>query len=162
MRVVMDAALRLGEANFVHGSQNFGSNGAAGQFGMMGLEGFGDLGSDAHRGIEGGHGLLKNHGHAAAPVAAHGFFRKGEQIFTRKRNFSGGLGVGREEPKDRKRGGGLSGAGLAYQAKSLAGIDMERDRLYRRVVAEGDGEVANIEERRGVHCLYGSEIEVVE
>jgi hypothetical protein len=30
----------------------------------MGQDGFGDLVSDTHDGIEGGHGLLEDHGHA--------------------------------------------------------------------------------------------------
>ena len=129
---------------------------------MMGLEGFGDLGSDPHGGVKGGHGLLKDHGDAAATVAAHGFFRKGEQIFVRERNVPADLGVGRKKAQNGKGGGGLAGAGLAYEAEGFAGIDMERDGLDSRMVAKGDGEVTNIEERRGVHCLYGNEIEFVE
>lgn len=55
---------------------------------MVGLDGFGDLGAYGHDGIEGGHGLLEDHGYVAAPVAAHGFGWEGEEVFACKCNVS--------------------------------------------------------------------------
>ena len=40
---------------------------------MVRQDGFGDLVADAHDRIEGGHGLLKNHGDLRAAEEAHGF-----------------------------------------------------------------------------------------
>ncbi len=158
--IVADAALGVGQADFVHGVQHFLLDRAAGEFGVVGLERFGDLGSDAHRGVEGGHWFLKDHGDAAAPMAAHGFVREGEQGFARECYASTDVRRRRKETEDGERGGGLAGAGLAHQTERLSRVDMERDAVDGGVLAEGYGEVANVKQGRGVHCLYGSEIGV--
>ena len=46
---------------------------------MVGEEGFGDLVADAQDRVEGGHGLLEDHGDAAAAEAAHGRLGEGEE-----------------------------------------------------------------------------------
>jgi len=67
----------------------------------MGEDGFGDLVADAHDGIEGGHGLLKDHGHADAAellkigraggseVAAFETYRAGEAGLRREKSHDG-------------------------------------------------------------------------
>ncbi len=47
---------------------------------VMGADGFGDLGADLHDGVEGGHGLLEDHGDLAAADAAHGGVGFGEEV----------------------------------------------------------------------------------
>ena len=93
----------------------------------MGLDGFGDLGAYGHDRVQSGHGLLEDHGYVAASVAAHGFGWKGEKIFACKRNGSRDLrGVGKKA-EEGQRGGGFAGAGLAYEAKDFAGVNLERN-----------------------------------
>jgi hypothetical protein len=129
---------------------------------MMGLQCFGDLCADGHRRIESGHRFLKDHTETAAAVATHGFFGKSKQVFARKDNASGNLCAVRKEAEKAKGGGGLAGAGLAYQAKRLSGIDMEGDPIDRRGPAERDDEVANIEQRRETRSLNVSRIDLIE
>ena len=112
---------------------------------MVGLDGFGDLGSDGHDGVEGGHGLLEDHGDVAATVAAHGFFGEGEEGFSRKGNVSSDLSGGWEEAEDAEGGGGFAGAGFADEAEGFAGIDMEGDVVDSLMGAEADGQVGDFE-----------------
>ncbi len=71
MRIVAGARARVGDGDVVHGI-----DGALPGFllrdGMVGQHGLGDLISDAHDGVERGHGLLKDHGDARAAQLAHG------------------------------------------------------------------------------------------
>jgi hypothetical protein len=69
--------------------------------------------ADGHYGVKGGHGLLGDHGDAAAAMFAHGFGRNGEEIFSCKGNVSSGLAGGRQEAKDSEGGGGFAGTGFA-------------------------------------------------
>ena len=114
---------------------------------MVGLDGFGDLGADGHDGVEGGHGLLEDHGDVAAAVAAHGWFGEGEEgIVPSKGDVAGDLGGWGEEAEDGERGGGFAGAGLADEAEGFAGIDVEGDIVDGGVCAKRDGEVGDFEE----------------
>jgi hypothetical protein len=146
VRVVAEAALGVGEGYLVHGLQDALPDGAAGVLGVVGLDGFGDLGADGHDRVEGGHGLLEDHGDIAASVAAHGGLGEGEERLTVEADLAGGLGVWGEEAEDSERGGGLAGAGFAYEAEGLAGIDVEGDIVDGAVWAECDGEAGDFEE----------------
>ena len=137
----------------MHGVEDALVDGLAGEFGVVGADGFGDLGSDGHDGVERGHGLLEDHGDVAAAVAAHGGF--GREVRSRsvagEADVSGDVGGVGEEAEDGERGGGFAGAGFADQAEGFAGIDVEGDILDGGVLAEADGEVGDFEERRGFH-----------
>ena len=88
-------------------------------------EGFGDLVAYAHDGVEGGHGLLENHGDVAAAALAHGFFGEGEEVGAIEADAAGDAGVGAEETENGERGDGFSGAGFADQAEGFAVGDGE-------------------------------------
>lgn len=118
---------------------------------MVGLHCFGDLGTDWHDRIEGGHGFLEDHGDVAAAVAAHGFGWDGEEGLARKGNVSSDLGGLWKESEDGQGGSGFAGAGLSDQAQGLAGVDMEGDVVDGRVGAEAYGQVGYFEYGAGVH-----------
>jgi len=138
----------------VHGGEDFFADGSAGEFGVvgavvMGDEGFGDLGAYRHDRVECGHGLLKDHGDAAASVAAHGGLGEGEERLTVERDGAGDVGRRGEEAQDGEGSSGFAGAGFAYQAEGFAGIDLEGDSVDGGLVVEGDGEVVDFQERLG-------------
>jgi hypothetical protein len=135
----------------MHGVEDFGFYGFSGEFGVMSADGFGDLLANGHDGVEGGHGLLEDHGDVAAAVFAHGFGGDGEQVFSGKGNISSGLAGVREEAEDGERGGGFAGTGLAYEPEGLAGMDLEGDVLDGYVLTEADGKVGDFEKRRCSH-----------
>ena len=118
---------------------------------MMDLECFGDLAADGHGGVEGGHGFLEDHAEVAAAVEAHGFFGEGEQGGAAKFNGARDLGGGGEEAEEGEGDGGFAGAGFADEGEGLAGMDLEGDVVDGEAGAKGDGEVGDVEERRGVH-----------
>ena len=64
VRVIAEAVFGVGKGDLLHGGQDAKANFCAGGAGMVGEEGFGDLVADAHDRVEGGHGLLKDHGDA--------------------------------------------------------------------------------------------------
>jgi hypothetical protein len=90
-------------------------------------------------------------------VTTHGFGWEGEEIFACKYNVSGYLRGVREEAKEGKRGGGFAAAGLAYEAKDFAGVDLERNIFDGWMGAEGDREIGNVQQWRGFHWFDGSE-----
>jgi hypothetical protein len=91
VRVIAGAAFGLGQADIAHRGQDSFFEEIAGDVGMVGLERFGDLSADGHGRIEGGHRFLEDHRDTAAAVAAHGLFRKRQQIFSGKINAPGNL-----------------------------------------------------------------------
>jgi hypothetical protein len=127
----------------------------------MGLDGFGDLRADGHDRVEGGHGLLEDHGEGSATMAAHGFFGEGEQIVPIKGNVSSDLRGGGKQSEEGEGGGGFAGAGLADEAEGLAGVDVEGDVADGGTVAEGYGEIFYFEKCPIAHGSTLGEINVV-
>ena len=74
----------------------------------MGFDGFGDLPSHRHDGIEGRHGLLKDHGDLAPTIVAHLLRFQGQQILALEtdRAFHPRRAV--QQPQDGERGQRLS------------------------------------------------------
>jgi len=148
MRIIADALFGVGQRDLVHGFEDTGAKLGAGDAGMVGTDGLGDLVADAHNVVKRGHGLLEDHGDAAATMCAQLFFRSAKQIFAVEENFAGGHGVGRGQPQNGERGGGFAGAGFADQAEDFAGRDGEADVVHHWtracLGAEGDGEVADV------------------
>lgn len=114
---------------------------------MVDAEGFGDLLADGHDRVEGGHGLLKDHGEALAAVAAHGGFGEGEEVLPGEADRAGEGSGGGEKAEEGERGGGLARAGFPDQAEGLAGGNGERDAVHGGLRAEADVEVVDFEER---------------
>lgn len=157
MGVIAKAALGRGEGYLVHGFENSLAEVAAGELGVVRLDGFGDLSSDGHDGVEGGHGFLEDHGDVAAAVTAHSGFGEGEQGLAVEGDGAGdahvGGDAGGEEAEDGEGGGGFSGARFADQAEGLAGVDLEGDGVDGALGAEGDGQIDNFEQRGGGHLV---------
>ena len=145
--VVGEAALGFGEGDLVEGGEGAGFDVVTGKFGVVGADGFSDLGADLHDGIEGGHGLLEDHGDITAAEAAQGGFGFGEEVAVVELDLAGEGGGGREEAEEGERGGGLAGAGFTDEAEGFAGGEGEGDAVDGRVRAEADGEVGDFQKR---------------
>ena len=95
----------------------------------MSQHGFGDLLSHAHDGVECGHGLLEDHGHARAAELAHGIVVERARCVRLRvvgeYDFALDSGLWWEKPHDGQRGHGFSRAGFAYQAQHFAASDGE-------------------------------------
>ena len=116
----------------------------------MGEYGFGDLISDAHDGIEGGHGLLEDHGHAEAAQVLEFGGAGGGEVAVFKQNLAGEARLGRKESHDGQRGDALAGTGFDDESEGFSGGEGEREfahggygTAWRR---ELDGEILEIEE----------------
>ena len=134
----------------------------AGGFGLvagaMEKKNLGELAADTVDGIERGHWLLKNHADPTAPDAEQVGGCGGGEVGALEADFAaydatGGLG---EETENREGGDAFAAAGFADQSESAAARDGEADAIHGAeqagVGVEGDGEVADFEERVGV-CL---------
>jgi len=118
----------------------------------MGENGFGHLVADTHDGIQGRHGLLKDHADAGAADGAHAGFGEREQIFVAKADAAGGFRLRREEAQDGKRGDGFAGTGFADEAEDFTGGDGEADVAHGADTTlrsgEIDGQVVEFEQAR--------------
>ncbi|GGA73012.1 hypothetical protein GCM10011507_25800 [Edaphobacter acidisoli] len=132
----------------MHGGDDPVFDGFAGQLGVVGLDGFGDLAADGHDRVERGHWLLKDHGETATAMAAHGFFRKREEFFACKLNAAGDVRDGGQEAQQGQRCGGLAAAGFADQTEGFSGCNVEGDALDGWVCAKGDAQIADFKEGR--------------
>jgi len=142
------------EGYFFKSLSDAGADLCAGGAGVVGQQCLSELVADAHDRVEGGHGLLKDHGDLAAAELTH--FSCGE----RKQGLAGeGDGAGErrrggEQAEECERGGGFTGAGFTDETEGFAGGDGEGDIVYDNAVisgvqAEGDGEVFDLEQGCG-------------
>ena len=122
---------------------------------MVGLDSFGDLGADGHDRVEGGHGLLEDHGDLAAAMVAHGFGREIEEILAVETDLAGDSGGVGEQAQEGERGGGFAGSGLADEAEGLACGEGEGEVVDGEMLAEADGQVFDFQKRCG-HAFDGS------
>ncbi len=84
--------------------------------------------ADGVAGIQRGHGLLKNHGHARPPNAGHVRRAGHQQVLALENQFIGPADPpGRQEIHDRQGRHGFAAAGFAHQAQGLALIHTEAD-----------------------------------
>jgi len=146
VRIVAEARFGVGEGDFVEGGDDFFADNGARGAGVVGEEGFGDLGADAHDRVEGGHGLLEDHGDGLAAEGTDPGFGEGEDGLAVEEDLAGDAGGWGEKTQEGERGGGFSGAGFADQAEGLAGSEGEGDGVDDGFGAEGDGEVRDFEE----------------
>ena len=124
---VCEAAFGVGKGDLVEGLEDAVADLGPAERGVMGLDGFGDLSADGHDGVEGGHGLLKDHGDLPAALAAELGVGEGAEVLTGEEDLPGDAGGGGKKAEQGERGGGLAGAGLADEAEGLAGVDAEAD-----------------------------------
>lgn len=132
-----------------------------GRFAMDG-EGLGEDLVDRHAWIEGGIGVLKDDGEAAAETAHLAGFQLQEIV-------DAGIGVARVVEEDAAAGGldeaeqeagdgALAGAGLAYQAEGFAAHDVEGDAVDDARGAEIFDEVAGFEQGFGGHAAPAARV----
>ena len=95
-----------------------------------GQDGLGDLVADAHHGIERGHRLLKDHGHArAAQLLQVGGAGRAE-VAALELHLAGEPCLGRQQPHDRQCGDAFAGAGFTNQGEGLSAVERERDAVH--------------------------------
>ena len=125
----------------------------------MEAQDLGHLLADGEHRVEGGHGLLEDHGDAVAPDAAHLLLRAVQQVFPLEADLPGdrGLGVG-QEAQHRHGGDGLAAARFAHQPQGFAGLEVKAHPGQGPDVAPGGGEVdrqvPHRQERGGVGLAW--------
>ena len=179
MRITAGALFGVGDGNVAHASDRLAPCFRFGDA-VMSEDGFGDLVADTHDRVEGGHGLLENHGDARAAKLPQLVGRqlgemRGDAVAVLEavleNDFARDDRGGRKQAHDGERGDGFSGAGFADQAEHFARGDRERKtangghgcnglRLLggRRCqpstgLRELDGQVTDVEQR--AHQGYG-------
>jgi hypothetical protein len=95
-------------------------------------DGLGDLLAHAHHRVQGGQRFLKDHGNPQTAEAVHIVLGNLEQIEWRalpvaESDFSGGVGLRRQQAHQGERSDGFAGAGFADQPKNLAARDGETE-----------------------------------
>ena len=175
VRIAAGALLGVGDGNVAHA---FDRLTPCFRFGdaVMSEDGFGDLVADTHDRVEGGHGLLENHGDARAAKLPQLVGRqlgemRGEAVAVLKGDLARDDRGGRKQAHDGERGDGFSGAGFADQAEHFARGDRERKTangghgcsglrllggrgcLPSTGLRELDGQVTDVEQR--AHQGYG-------
>ena len=99
---------------------------------QVGPQRAGDLVSDRHGGVEGGHGVLEDHGHLRAPEFPHlGLAQGGELLASKADAAAHDLPARRQQAHDRYSGHGLSAPGLTHQPDRFAGANRERHTTHR-------------------------------
>ena len=102
--------------------------GLSGGYILMLQNGFFQLVADGVAGIQGSHGLLEDHGHAAPPNAGHGRRVGPQQILALENQLVRPTNApGRQKVHDGQGGHGLAAAGFAHQAQGLTLIHAETD-----------------------------------
>ncbi|GCC45725.1 hypothetical protein chiPu_0029881, partial [Chiloscyllium punctatum] len=108
-----------------------------------------DLGLDGLQRIERGHRLLEDDRDVVAADLAHLLVGRGQEIAAAETDRTGRMRGRRirQQLQYRQRADGFSRTGFADQCDALAALDRERDAVDRNRTAEGDREVADIEQR---------------
>ena len=99
--------------------------------GVMHLQRLDELVTDRVHRRERRQRILEDHGDLGASHVGHPFVTAAEQLGTVQFDGSLDLGVVVEQPHDRHRGDGFSGAGLPHDAKDLTGMHREVDATHR-------------------------------
>jgi hypothetical protein len=149
MGVVAETGRGRGQGDGRHGLEDAVADLVAGEIAVVSADRLGDLLADGEDGVEGGHGLLKDHGDFAAAEAADGFRREGEEVAAVVVDGAGDGSGGIEESEDGEGGNGFAGAGFTDEAEGFSGGDGEGEGADGFGGAEADGEVVDLEERHG-------------
>ncbi len=124
MRVVSPAALGRGDGDLAESLDGaLASFGAGDGLAVVGQHGLGDLVADAHDGIEGGHGLLEDHGDARAAQLLQFGGAGGGQLAAVEEYRAGEPRLGRQQSHDGQGGDAFTGAGFADQSEGLSRVE---------------------------------------
>jgi hypothetical protein len=169
VRVIVDAALRVGNPDRVEHLDRALMRFALARLAPVGADRLGDLVTDLVDGVEGGHRVLEDH---ADPRPAHSAQLPVvclQQLPIAELHRTSDLGVGRaREAEDRLRGNALARAGLADDRQYLSGRELEGDpvdRLHPAALGiEGDPQVLDREQHlahtapfRCALCTHGEQ-----
>ncbi len=93
------------------------------------FQSLGDLAADGEHRVEGGHGVLKDHGDLFAADLADAFLAQLEQIAAHKDRLAGGdlARRFRDEPQEGHDAHALAATALAYNREGLALVEIVRD-----------------------------------
>src|ERR1700677_2096570 len=114
-----------------------------------------DLSLDVVQRIERGHRLLKHHRNPRAARRAQFAIRHCQNVAAVEEDLAAGMARGGiwQQPHDRLRGDRFARAGFAHQRERLPALQREGDAIDDGVplcaLAEGDREIAHVEQRRG-------------
>ena len=92
-----------------------------------------DLVAHGHHRVEGGHGVLEDHGDLASPDLPHFVLALGQQVFPLEDHLAAhDLTWGRgDEAENPQGGGGFSRACLSHQSQRLSLLDLQVDAVHR-------------------------------
>ena len=125
-RVLVDAALRLGDADPAQPVDGLLARRRTAQRRVR-FDRLDDLLADLHHRVQARRRLLKDHSDLAAPDASHLRFGQRQRVLAVQVDAAfGDAAVFRQQSHQRKRGHALAAAGLADQREGLAAFDRER------------------------------------
>src|SRR5439155_10208869 len=161
VRIAVEPALRFGNADLGQQLERASVHRRPGQA-LMQQQDLADLLLDRVQRIERRHRLLEDDGDVVAAHMADLRLRQAEQFATVEMDRAGGMAGRRirQQLQDRQRGHRFARARLADQRHGFAPPDVERDAVdgehLARSLAEGDGEVLDLEQRLrgGVHRAH--------
>jgi hypothetical protein len=114
-------------------------------------DGLGDLLADGHHRVEGGQGVLEDHGDLPAPDGLEVTLGAPDELVAAEADRPPDGGALGQQPEDGERGDGLARTGFADDAEHLVLLDGEGqvvDRVERPVVGgERDAEPVDLEQR---------------
>ena len=158
MRVLVEPRRRVGDADEVEQLEDALAARGRGDVGVVDRDRLADLAADGHHGVERGQVSWKTIEIASAAEALELPFGPAEQLLASELHRAAHR-AGRQQPKERERGDGLARPRFADEADDLVVGDVEAevvDGVEGPVVGrELDGEVLDVEERRG-HVDRGS------
>src|ERR1051326_5943283 len=155
VRIAREPRLGIGNPDLAQQLDHPRARAAVGGGAPVQQQDLGDLSFNRVERIERGHRLLKDDRDIGAAHLADFALIETQQVAALEQDRAGGMARGRIGQKlhHRERGDRLAGAGLAHERDGLAPADIERDAVDRdelaRALGEGDGEVADVEQRRG-------------
>lgn len=148
MRVAAQRAPRIADADRVEqflGPRRGRRGGGAGRAQSLGEEI-----PDAAQRVDGGAGILEDHGDPTGPQLGQLRAVHGEYVLAGDPHPSGGACAGRQQAEHAAAGHGLAGAGLADQADGLARGDPQADPVEDRtcgaVVGQPDAEPVDLQD----------------
>ena len=151
VRVLLGAALRVGDANQVEELEHALVDGRLRQPRIVDADGFADLVTHREDGVQRAGRVLENHGDVAAAHAPELRRRQAEQVASVEQGLArDDPGRSRwQEPQDGEHRYTLAGAGFAHDAQGFAGPHVEADPVDRRehaaARAEADPQIAHVQ-----------------
>ena len=120
VRVVIEAALRIGDPDLLHGGDDLGLEFGLARTPVVGAQAFGDLPSHRVDGVECRRWLLEHHRHICSAHLAQLFPGDAEDVLSGDDDCTRSLGGLGQEPEDGACGHGLARAGFAHDREHFA------------------------------------------